>query len=108
MKFSSTGSEHPDLQSGGSAVSRSAGSTPTSKGSQLCEPFFIVFSSVGSDHPDLQSGGSAVSRSAGSTPTGKGSLISGPFFMPFYVYILHSFSLDRYYISHTGDDLGSG
>jgi putative endonuclease len=25
--------------------------------------------------------------------------------MPFYVYILHSFSLDRYYIGHTGDDL---
>jgi putative endonuclease len=36
---------------------------------------------------------------------GKGSLISGPFFMPFYVYILHSFSLNRYYIGHTGDDL---
>ena len=25
--------------------------------------------------------------------------------MPFYVYILHSNSLDRYYVGHTGDDL---
>jgi putative endonuclease len=35
----------------------------------------------------------------------KGSLISEPFFMSFYVYILHSPSLDRYYIGHTGDNL---
>lgn len=25
--------------------------------------------------------------------------------MPFYVYILHSSTLDRYYIGHTGDNL---
>ena len=42
---------------------------------------------------------------ADSTKKVKGSLISGPFFMPFYVYILHSSALDRYYIGHTGDDL---
>jgi putative endonuclease len=25
--------------------------------------------------------------------------------MPFFVYILHSSTLDRYYVGHTGDDL---
>jgi putative endonuclease len=44
---------------------------------------------------------------AGSTPTKKvkGSLISEPFFMPFSFYILHSSTLNRYYVGHTGDDL---
>jgi hypothetical protein len=39
---------------------------------------------------------------------GKGSLISGLFFMPFNVYILYSSIRDRYYVGHTGEDLGSG
>jgi hypothetical protein len=37
--FSSVGSEHPDLRSGGSAVR--ARQLPQKKGSQQCEPFFI-------------------------------------------------------------------
>ena len=56
-------------------------------------------------HPDLRREGRAP-LSRGQLPQKvKGSLISEPFFMPFYVYILYSSTLDRYYIGHTGDDL---
>jgi hypothetical protein len=40
MKFSSTGSGHPDLQSGGSAV-RARQLPQKRKGSQKCGPFFV-------------------------------------------------------------------